>query len=128
MVGVLVASTEASGGFQSFLEFCVIGLTVGSLIALIALGYTMVYGILELINFAHGDVFMLGALLAVTLIKAMKLEEAGAVGITAGLSVVLVLVAIFCAAVNFSIDRLVYRPLRHAPKLAPLVSAIGVSF
>ena len=57
----LLASAEASGGLWTFVEFCVIGLTTGSLFALIALGYTMVYGIMELINFAHGDVFMLGS-------------------------------------------------------------------
>jgi branched-chain amino acid transport system permease protein len=130
MIPAVLASAEASGGWHAFLEFCLIGLTTGCLFALIALGYTMVYGILELINFAHGDVFMLGAVLGLTLIgpECMKLEEAGPWGVTAGLAVVFLVVPVFCAAVNFSIDRLVYRPLRNAPKLAPLVSAIGVSF
>lgn len=132
MVPVVLASAEASGGWHAFLEFCLIGLTTGCLFALIALGYTMVYGILELINFAHGDVFMLGSLLAVTLIGpgrfGMHLESRGPLGIAAGLAVVLLVCPVFCAVVNLSIDRLVYRPLRSAPKLAPLVSAIGVSF
>jgi len=130
MVPMLLASAESSGGWHSFVNFCLIGFTTGCLFALIALGYTMVYGILELINFAHGDVFMLGALLGVTLInpRCMNLEAASPGGAAAGLAVVFVVVAVFCAVVNFSIDRLVYRPLRTAPKLAPLVSAIGVSF
>lgn len=130
MVPLVLASAEASGGWHAFLEFCLIGLTTGCLFALIALGYTMVYGILELINFAHGDVFMLGSVLAVTLIgeRCMALESRGTAGVVAGLAVVLVVCPVFCAVVNLAVDRLVYRPLRSAPKLAPLVSAIGVSF
>ncbi len=124
----LLAAVEASGAWPLFLQYCLDGLTNGSLIALIALGYTMVYGIIELINFAHGDVFMLGSFLAFTLVGALGLQEAGTLGFCGGLAVVLVLVPLFCAVVNLSIDRLVYKPLRRAPKLAPLVSAIGVSF
>src|SRR5690606_12193912 len=96
--------------------------------ALIALGYTMVYGIIELINFAHGDVFMLGSFLALALIGAMGLEDAGTAGFWFGMLVLLVAVPIFCGGLNVAIDRVVYKPLRNAPKLAPLVSAIGVSF
>jgi branched-chain amino acid transport system permease protein len=111
-----------------FLQYCLIGLTNGALFALIAVGYTMVYGIIELINFAHGDVFMLGAFLALTLIAALGLENAATPTMLAGVGLLLVVVPLFCATLNLAIDRVVYRPLRRAPKLAPLVSAIGVSF
>lgn len=104
------------------------GLSNGMIIALIALGYTMVYGIIELINFAHGDLFMLGSFLALTIIGAFGLQSVGAAGTAGTLALILVAVPLFCASLNWSIDRLAYKPLRNAPKLAPLVSAIGVSF
>jgi branched-chain amino acid transport system permease protein len=110
------------GGFEAFLQQVLIGLSNGMIIALIALGYTMVYGVLELINFAHGDLFMLGAFLALTLVGALGLEGPG------GLAVLLAACPAFCAGLNWAIDRWAYRPLREAPKMAPLVSAIGVSF
>lgn len=109
-------------------QYCIDGLVVGSLIALIALGYTMVYGIVELINFAHGDVFMLGSLLAMTISMKFGLDEASSPMVALSLVGLLTVCAAFCATINFAIDRIVYRPLRSAPKLAPLVSAIGVSF
>ncbi len=118
-----------------FLQYLLIGLVTGLLYALIALGYTMVYGIIELINFAHGDLFMLGSFFSLQLaiwIGAANLKgEAADVGTaTVLLTIALMLVAapLFCAALNVTVDRLVYKPLRNAPKLAPLVSAIGVSF
>src|ERR1041384_4169906 len=104
------------------------GLTTGTLFALIAIGYTMVYGIIELINFAHGDLFMLGAFLALTLVTKMGLDHAGPGGAVAGGALTFVICMAFCAGLNFLQDRIVYRPLRNAPKLTPLVSAIGVSF
>jgi len=113
---------------EIFLQQLINGLTTGTLFALIAIGYTMVYGIIELINFAHGDLFMLGAFLALTLVSALGLMSAGPAGLIAGLLLVLVTCMVFCAALNFTVDRLVYKPLRNAPKLTPLVSAIGVSF
>ena len=113
---------------MTLLQQLLIGLTNGMVFALIALGYTMVYGILELINFAHGDLFMLASFLALTLIGAMGLEDAGPVAVAGGLLAIVVACALFAAGLNWTIDRLVYRPLRAAPKLAPLVSAIGVSF
>jgi branched-chain amino acid transport system permease protein len=119
---------DSSDAWQTFLQYALIGLANGALFALVALGYTMVYGIIELINFAHGDVFMLGAFLALALIGVMGLEEAGPAMLWLGIGALLVVVPIFCAALNVTIDRLVYKPLRSAPKLAPLVSAIGVSF
>jgi branched-chain amino acid transport system permease protein len=104
------------------------GLTTGTLFALIAIGYTMVYGIIELINFAHGDLFMLGSFLALTLVSMMGLENATPAMATGGVILVFFASMSFCALLNFLQDRIVYRPLRNAPKLTPLVSAIGVSF
>ena len=114
--------------WETFLQHCLIGLTNGSLFALIALGYTMVYGIIELVNFAHGDLFMLGCFLAFTLLAWLGLQGAGPVWTLVGIGLILIVVPIFCGSLNVAVDRIVYRPLRGAPKLAPLVSAIGVSF
>src|SRR5262245_8025058 len=125
---MLLAAADTSDAWQTFLQYALIGLTNGALFALVALGYTMVYGIIELINFAHGDVFMLGSFLALTLIGVLKLEQAGPLALWLGILLLLVVVPVFCAALNVTIDRAVYKPLRKAPKLAPLVSAIGVSF
>src|SRR5262245_12067908 len=111
-----------------FLQQLINGFTTGTLFALIAIGYTMVYGIIELINFAHGDLFMLGAFLALTLVAKLGLEHAGPGGAVAGLTLTFAVCMAFCATLNFLQDRIVYRPLRNAPKLTPLVSAIGVSF
>jgi branched-chain amino acid transport system permease protein len=123
----LLAATDASG-WETFLQHCLNGLTLGALFALIALGYTMVYGIIELINFAHGDLFMLGSFLALTLIGWLGLQTAGTAASVVGIAALLVAAPLFCAAINVAADRFVYRPLRAAPKLAPLVSAIGLSF
>lgn len=128
-----------SSFWSAFLQQTIDGLAFGALIALIALGYTMVYGIVELINFAHGDVFMLGGFLALTTLVCFGFEGLGFdgqfkpddVGVWAkvGLIALCLLLAMpFCGAINFGIDFLVYKPLRNAPRLAPLVSAIGVSF
>jgi branched-chain amino acid transport system permease protein len=106
----------------------IIGLTNGMVFALIALGYTMVYGILELINFAHGDLFMLASFMALTLIGLLGLQGAGPLAVTLGIVGIMIACAAFAAVLNLAVDRFVYRPLRNAPKLAPLVSAIGVSF
>ncbi len=114
--------------FQFFLQQCLIGLTNGALIALVALGYTMVYGIIGLINFAHGDLIMLGACLALSLVAAFGLAAAGPAATWLGIVLLVVVCGCFCGGLNLAIDRIVYKPLRDAPKLAPLVSAIGVSF
>ncbi len=119
--------TEASA-LETLIQQLLIGVTNGTVFALIALGYTMVYGIIELINFAHGDLFMLGSFLALTLVGMLGLAGAGPVAIAVGILLIIVISTGFCACLNWSVDRVVYRPLRHAPKLAPLVSAIGVSF
>lgn len=107
----------------------VTGVSKGAILAIIALGYTLVYGIIELINFAHGDVFMLGAFASLMLIgltgvnkNTPPLERAL---ILLG---ILIVVMIFTAVLNYTIEKIAYRRLRNAPRLAPLISAIGVSF
>ena len=105
------------------------GLSNGAIWALIALGYTLVYGIIELINFAHGDLFMIGSFVAVGLYGTVGLATGSAViGLAAGLLLVLVVTMVVCAALNAMIERVGYRPLRGAPKLAPLITAVGFSF
>jgi branched-chain amino acid transport system permease protein len=105
------------------------GLSNGSIWALVALGYTLVYGIIELINFAHGDVFMIGSFIAVGLYATFGLTEStGAGGLFIGLFGCLIIAAIGCAFLNMLIERVAYRPLRNAPKLAPLITAVGFSF
>lgn len=106
------------------LQQIVNGLVTGSIYALVALGYTMVYGILGLINFAHGEVVMIGALTSISVIHVL----AGS-GLPPGLVVLIGLLAAVpvCMAVAFTMERVAYRPLRHAPRLAPLITAIGVS-
>lgn len=111
-----------------FLQVLLIGLSNGAVIALVALGYTLVYGIIELINFAHGDVFMLGSMLSLTLVQMFGLDNGSALQVALLLPVILLIVMLFTAALNATIERLAYRPLRNAPKLAPLISAIGASF
>lgn len=107
----------------------IIGLATGSLIALIALGYTLVYGIIELINFAHGEVFMMGAMFATTVVSWFSVTRDSSTGAIVGVLVVaLVMSMIFSAAINVGIDRLAYKRLRNAPRLAPLIAAIGMSF
>lgn len=115
---------------EILIQQLIIGLSNGLIIALIALGYTMVYGIIELINFAHGDLFMLGCFLALTLVGTLGLQELAADGNAPwqALTLMLLAVPIFCGSLNYLVDRFAYRPLRNAPRLAPLVSAIGVSF
>ena len=105
------------------------GLSNGLIIALVALGYTMVYGIIELINFAHGDLVMLGCCMALTIVGACGFQPGPAGSVPWGaLAVLLIAVPLFSAGANWAIDRLAYRPVRKAPKLTALVSAIGVSF
>jgi len=105
-----------------FIQQIINGLVLGSIYALVALGYTMVYGIMGLINFAHGEVVMIGAMVALFVIKALA-------GLPVFVTIPLALAAAagVCMAVGFTIERVAYRPLRRAPKLAPLITAIGVS-
>jgi branched-chain amino acid transport system permease protein len=105
------------------------GVSNGAIWALIALGYTLVYGIIELINFAHGEVFMIGSFVAVGLYGTLGLTaDTGAAGLVIGLFVVLVVSMIISGSLNTMIERVAYRPLRNAPKLAPLITAVGFSF
>jgi len=109
---------------DTFLQQIINGLTAGSVYAVVALGYTMVYGIIQLINFAHGEVVMIGAMVAFTVINALAPSGLPALAV--------VLIGTGCALpvcilVGYSMERLAYRPLRGAPRLAPLITAIGVS-
>lgn len=100
------------------------GLVLGSIYALVALGYTMVYGILGLINFAHGDIVMVGALVALTVVQLL----AGSGIHPAAIVLVAIAAAMFvCVSIGVTAERVAYRPLRHAPRLAPLITAIGLS-
>jgi branched-chain amino acid transport system permease protein len=109
-----------------FLQQIINGLVLGSIYALIALGYTMVYGVLGIINFAHGEVLMIGAMVSLSLLRLI-------LGLTSDLPgwltllIVLPVTMAFCAGLSYWIERIAYRPLRNAPRLAPLISAIGMS-
>ncbi|MEO6145998.1 MAG: branched-chain amino acid ABC transporter permease [Sulfuriferula sp.] len=109
-----------------FVQQLINGLVLGSVYALVALGYTMVYGILELINFAHGEVTMVGAMVALSVISALVGSGVELPGIVIALLGLLAAIPA-CMALGFTIERLAYRPLRNAPRLAPLITAIGVS-
>jgi branched-chain amino acid transport system permease protein len=105
------------------------GLSNGAIWALIAIGYTLVYGIIELINFAHGDLFMIGSFVAYTMMGTIGLTIATGTGATlVGLLLILLICMVACATLNTMIERVAYRPLRNAPKLAPLITAVGFSF
>ena len=113
-----------------FINIGLIGLTTGTIYGLVALGYTLVYGILQLINFAHGDVFALSGLVASTaIVSILGLDEAsGVLVIIGGLALTIVVIMAGFALFNASIERVAYRPLRNAPRLAPLITAVGMSF
>ena len=115
---------------SDFFTVLLIGLTTGSVYALIALGYTLVYGILQLINFAHGDVFALSGLFSSTIVVSLLgLDETtSTLGIIGGLIATLAIVVAFGATVNTTIEFLAYRRLRQAPRLAVLITAVGMSF
>jgi branched-chain amino acid transport system permease protein len=105
------------------------GLSNGAIWALVALGYTLVYGIIELINFAHGDVFMIGSFTAAGFYGTVGLTlTTGPLGLVGGLLVTALVAMIACGSLNTMIERVAYRPLRNAPKLAPLITAVGFSF
>src|SRR5204863_5206542 len=111
-----------------FFTIFFIGLTNGALYALVALGYTLVYGILELINFAHGDVFMLAGLISATmLVSVFGLAAHASTGSLVPAMLGSLVVAMGgCGLLNATIERIAYRPLRNAPRLAPLITAIGM--
>src|SRR5262249_22429705 len=115
--------------FELFIQQTINGLTRGSIFALIALGYTMVYGVIELINFAHGDIFMLGLMVSLTLLIDLGLTETlQGWELVVFVPLILVVTMLATGLINVVVDRIAYRPLRRAPRLVPLISAIGVSF
>ncbi len=132
LVGVVVAwlLVNLVKSPEAFFRVLFIGITVGALYALVALGYSLVYGILELINFAHGDVFMLGGMMTTAvLLDAFRLGESPSIGALAPAILASLAVAMVgCGLLNATIERVAYKPLRHAPRLAPLITAIGMSF
>ncbi|PZQ53724.1 MAG: branched-chain amino acid ABC transporter permease, partial [Variovorax paradoxus] len=111
---------------EILLQQIINGLVLGSMYALIALGYTMVYGIINLINFAHGEVLMVGALTSWTIIGWMQAAMPGTPGWII-LILALIIACVVAATLNFVIEKVAYRPLRNSPKLAPLITAIGMS-
>src|SRR6266513_69814 len=133
LVGVLIfwLVVNFTKGPSYFVEVFFIGIATGCVYALIALGYTLVYGILELINFAHGDVFMLGSMMAVTVVgtSLFNLHQGQAWYVLWPLVLVALLICMaFCGGLNVTVELIAYRRLRHAPRLAPLITAIGASF
>ena len=111
---------------DTFIQQIINGLTLGAVYAMVALGYTMVYGIIQLINFAHGEVVMIGAMVAFSVIGALLGLDSGlppaVIVLLGGAAAIPV-----CMAVAYTMERVAYRPLRGAPRLAPLITAIGVS-
>lgn len=121
--------TTIKGNPLQFVQFLIIGISNGAILAIIALGYTLVYGIIELINFAHGDVYMFGVFTSLTVLSLTGiLDSRDPVKIVLGIAFALVVAIAVCAFLNAAIERLAYRRLRNAPRLAPLISAIGMSF
>ncbi|GAB3413461.1 branched-chain amino acid ABC transporter permease [Massilia agilis] len=111
---------------ETFIQQILNGLVLGSMYALVALGYTMVYGVLNLINFAHGDVLMIGAMAGLSILKLLEAYAPGLPGYVQ-LAIAILGAIPVCALVNVLIERVAYRRLRNAPRLAPLITAIGVS-
>ena len=110
---------------EYFLQQLINGLTLGAIYGLIAIGYTMVYGIIGMINFAHGEIFMIGSFLA--LLAFMVLGVVGTMWLPLGIVVVLIIAILLTAAYGWTLERIAYKPLRGASRLAPLISAIGMS-
>ena len=119
-----IAAVDLDQIFQTLVDSA----TLGSVYALIALGYTMVYGILKLLNFAHGDVFMIGAYIGLGVLQLFGGAANPSISIWLVLLIMLVAAMAGCAVVGVTIERFAYRPLRTAPRIAPLISALGVSF
>jgi branched-chain amino acid transport system permease protein len=113
---------------DNFIQYTINALTLGSVYALIALGYSLVYGILKLLNFAHGDVFMVGAYIGFGVLQLLGGSSAPIVPVWLLLTTMVVAAMAGCAAIGVAIERFAYRPLRDAPRIAPLISALGVSF
>lgn len=114
--------------FQLLPQTLVNGLTLGSVYALIALGYSMVYGILKLLNFAHGDIYMIGAYLGYGVLLMFVTDEGTLIPTAAVIILMLVVAMVGAGIISVAVERFAYRPLRYAPRIAPLISALGVSF
>jgi branched-chain amino acid transport system permease protein len=130
IVLLVVGQKVVAGGPAFFIQILVFGLANGAIFGLVALGYTMVYGIIELINFAHGDLVTLGAFIGLSFFPLFGLVEGkdlGIVGIVA-LAAVFVIAMVLTGGINVLIERVAYRPLRNSPRLAPLITAVGMSF
>jgi branched-chain amino acid transport system permease protein len=114
--------------WDKFIQLTINGLTLGSIYALIALGYTMVYGVLKLLNFAHGDVFMVGSYIGFGVLQLLGGSTDPIVPLWLLLTLITLAAMAGCAGLGVAIERFAYRPLREAPRIAPLISALGVSF
>ncbi len=130
LIALLIQAAANPGQFVSQL---LIGITNGAIIALIALGYTLVYGIIELINFAHGDNFMIGSFVGLTLLAGLGMfspitGDSGVLLKIVGVLMALVVAMVVCGFINVAIERIAYKPLRRSPRLAVLITAIGMSF
>jgi branched-chain amino acid transport system permease protein len=117
---------------STFISLLIVGLATGAVYALIALGYTMVYGIIELINFAHGDIFMIGTFVTIAVLNVLGVRSSNPPttitwGLIGMLAIACIISFLVCAILGVIIETVAYRPLRNAPRLAPLISAIGVS-
>ena len=110
---------------EYFLQQLINGLTLGSIYGLIAIGYTMVYGIIGMINFAHGEIYMIGAFISI--IAFLALDASGVSFVPLQLMIVLLVAMFFTAVYGWTLERIAYRPLRGSTRLAPLISAIGAS-
>jgi branched-chain amino acid transport system permease protein len=139
LIAVLLVLLIVQAGREpgQFLSQLVIGITNGAIIALIALGYTLVYGIIELINFAHGDNFMIGSFVGLTVLSGTFLslglfspitDDSGVLIKVAGVVIALVVAMVVCGLLGVGIERVAYKPLRNSPRLAVLITAIGMSF
>jgi branched-chain amino acid transport system permease protein len=126
----VVGQRVLSGGLSFFIQILVFGLANGAIYGLVALGYTMVYGIIELINFAHGDLVTLGAFIGLSFFPIFGLVEGKDLGLfgVAALAAVFLIAMVLTGGINVLIERVAYRPLRNSPRLAPLITAVGMSF
>ncbi len=128
-VYLAISDIVTKGSLTDLGNNLVLGVSNGAIIALIALGYTLVYGIIELINFAHGDVFMIGSFVSFGLWGTFGLTTStGVPGLIVGLLAAMLVAMVVCGGLNVMIERVAYKPLRNAPRLAPLITAVGMSF
>src|SRR4051812_40477401 len=128
-VGFGLSDVINGDGLSHILENLKDGVSNGAIWALVAIGYTLVYGIIELINFAHGEVFMIGSFVSFSVWSTIGVTLAtGSLGVVFGLIVALIIAMLASGTLNVLIERVAYKPLRNAPKLAPLITAVGFSF